>query len=79
VVEIADSARNHGITDDDIRHALQVPMREVWQGERLLLVIAADPTGRLLELVVLDAETDPCVIHADKLRAKFHRYLNPQR
>lgn len=74
MVEIADSARKHGITDQDILHAIQVPFREIQQGDRLL-IIGADRTGRLLEIVVLDPDDEPTVIHAMPLREKFYRYL----
>ena len=41
------------------------------------LVIGADESGRILEIVVLDddPDDDPIVIHAMPLRPKFHRYL----
>ena len=41
------------------------------------LVIGADRTGRLLEIVVLDddPEDEPIVIHAMLLRPKFYPYL----
>jgi hypothetical protein len=41
------------------------------------LVIGADRSGQLLELVVLDDDPDeePIVIHAMALRPKFHRDL----
>ena len=41
------------------------------------LVIGADRSGRLLEVVVLDDDPDeePIVIHAMPLRPKFHRFL----
>jgi hypothetical protein len=40
-----------------------------------MLVIGADSTGRLLEIVVLDPDDDPVVIHAMALRPKFYRFL----
>jgi hypothetical protein len=42
-----------------------------------VLVIGADRTGQLLEVVVLDDDVDdePIVIHAMPLRPKFHPYL----
>jgi hypothetical protein len=75
-VEIADSARKHGVADDDIRHALAHPVRVV-AGEGRDLFIGADRSGRLLEVVVLDDEPDeePVVIHAMPLRPKFHDHL----
>jgi hypothetical protein len=75
-VEIADSARKHGIRDEDIRHAIRHPLRVVPASGRDL-VIGADRSGQLLEVVVLDDDPDeePIVIHAMPLRPKFHRYL----
>lgn len=52
-VEITDSARKHGIQDEDIDHAVRNPIR-VLPGQDRDLVIGADRTGRLLEIVVLD-------------------------
>jgi hypothetical protein len=41
------------------------------------LIIGADRTGRLLEIVVLDAteHQPPCVIHAMELRRTFYTFL----
>jgi len=75
-VEVADSARRHGVGDEDIEHAVRNPLRVV-PGEGRDLIIGADRTGRLLEVVVLDDDPDeePIVIHAMPLRAKFQHYL----
>lgn len=75
-VEIADSARKHGVRDEDIDHAVRNPLRVV-SSEGRDLVIGADGSGRLLEVVILDDDPDeePVVIHAMPLRPKFHRYL----
>ena len=77
MVEIADSARKHGVLDEDMQHALRHPVRIV-PGDGRDLVIGADRSGRLLEVVILDddPEQEPIVIHAMPLRAKFHRYLD---
>lgn len=73
-MEIADSARKHGIADADILHALTLPIRDIFQGDNphRVLHIGADRTGRLLEIVVLD---ETLAIHAMPLRRKFYRYL----
>lgn len=69
-------AHKHGITDEQILAALEVPMREISQGSNRLLILAADHSSQILELVVLNPESDdPCVIHADKMRKKFQRHL----
>ena len=74
-VQIAESARRHGVADQDIRVAVTVPVRLVRQGVDRVLVIGADSAGRLLEIVVLDPDDDPVAIHAMPLRPKFYRYL----
>jgi hypothetical protein len=75
-VEIADSARKHGISDEAIGHAIRYPLRVIEQeydGDIRQLVIGADQTARLLEIVVLADEA--LIIHADVLRPKFYDYL----
>jgi hypothetical protein len=75
-VEIADSTRKHRINDKAMRHAVRNPLRVIEQeydGEIRQLVIGADQTARLLEVVVLADEA--LIIHADVLRPKFYDYL----
>jgi len=75
-MEVAESARKHGVSDEDIDHAVRNPLRMV-PSEGRDLVIGADRAGRLLEVVVLDDDPreEPVVIHAMPLRPKFHHYL----
>jgi hypothetical protein len=40
-----------------------------------VLVIGPDRVGALLEIVVLDPDTEPVIIHAMPLRSKFYRFL----
>jgi hypothetical protein len=76
LVEIADSARKHGVRDDDMAHALRNPLRVI-PGDGRDLFIGADRSGRLLEVVVLDDDpaVEPVVIHAMPLRPTFRQYL----
>jgi hypothetical protein len=77
VVEIADHARKHGISDEDILHAARNAFGRIPHdaGDQVFL-IGADTTGRLLQIIVIDPDSDhPAVIHANILQAKFHRYL----
>ncbi|BDZ59757.1 hypothetical protein GCM10025872_34140 [Barrientosiimonas endolithica] len=46
-----------------------------YEGEERLLVIGADRSGRLLELVLVPSSGPTRIIHADRLRAKFYDYL----
>jgi hypothetical protein len=76
MVEVACSARRHGISDEDMLHAARHAFVEVPTGQPdRIFLIGADTTGRFLEIVVVDPEDDPVIIHADVLRPKFYRYL----
>ena len=77
-MEIRASARKHGITDAQIRHALDHAMRLVeyeYEGEERLLVIGDDGHGTLLELVLVPVGDPARVIHADRLRPSLFDYL----
>lgn len=74
-MEIAGSARKHGVADEDIAHVVRQPLRAIDLGDRVLF-IGADQGGTLLEVVVLFPEhAEPAAIHAMPLRAKFYGYL----
>jgi len=75
-VEIADNARKHGVAASDMEHAVRNAIRVIDQGDRDLY-IGADRSGRLLEVVVLDDDGQPVVIHAMVLRRKFYDQLWP--
>jgi hypothetical protein len=76
-VEIAASARKHGVADDDIVHGWENAIRYVeyeYAGEDRLLVIGPTASGALLELVAVPVAPTR-IIHADNLRPKFYDYL----
>ena len=77
-MDIASSARKHGIGDSDINHAYENAMRFIdleYDGEARLLVLGADTNGRLLELILVPASQPNQIIHADVLRPKFYDFL----
>ena len=77
-MEIAASARKHGIADDDILHAWENAIRYVEYedaGEDRLLVIGPTRSGAVLELVAVPVVVPTRIIHADNLRPKFYDYL----
>ncbi|MEQ8440193.1 MAG: hypothetical protein RIB65_22090 [Ilumatobacter fluminis] len=77
-MEIRPSARKHGIDDTAIIHAWENALRYVeyeYDGEERLLVIGPDTSGNLLELVAVPADEPTRIVHADRLRAKFHDFL----
>jgi hypothetical protein len=73
-VEIADSARKHGIADSDTEHAVRNAIRVLDQGDRDFY-IGADRSWRLLEVIVLDDDGQPVAIHSMVLRRKFYDQL----
>lgn len=75
-MRIGDPARKHGVADADIWHAVRNAMRRVLLDDDLVMLIGPASDGALLEIGVLDIDgEDPVVIHAQPLRAKFHRFL----
>lgn len=78
-MEIRDSARKHGIADEDILHAWRNQLRYVlltYGEDEVLQYLAIGPArdGALLELVIPTDEPER-IIHADLLRPKFYKYL----
>jgi len=82
-VRIGAPAREHFIADADIEHAYRHAQREVPRAElsrrtpgNLTMLIGPARNGAHLEIGVLDIESDdPVIIHADKLRARFYKFL----
>ena len=77
-MEIHRSARRHGITDDDILHAIEhsLLVEDLGEDPDRWLVIGPDRAANLLEIVVLvTAEGDELIIHAMPLRAIYRKLL----
>jgi hypothetical protein len=69
---ILDSARKHGLSDDDILHAYRNPIR-VFEVDDLTMLIGPDHAARLLEIGVATAEGIEFIVHAMPARDKFLR------
>ncbi len=69
---ILDSARKHGVEDEDIMHAYRNPIRVFDLGD-LVMLIGADRNGRFLEIGVAEGEGVEFVIHVMPARSKFLR------
>jgi hypothetical protein len=69
-VEIHETARKHGVPDEDIRHAFEHVIGWVEIGDDPLRYLLAGPglAGNLLELVLLVSASAELVIHAMTLR-----------
>jgi hypothetical protein len=79
-VEVHGSARRHGITDDDIAHAVDHPRvvvdLEPEADPPKLLVIGPDRAGNLVEVILLSlAGNRTLAIHAMRLRRQYRALL----
>jgi hypothetical protein len=71
IVRVAESARKHGIADEDMLHALRNVIR-IAESDDFTMLIGPARDGRLLEVGVLGASgDDPVVIHAMPVRPGF--------
>ena len=81
MLEIRDSAHRHGISDSDIRHAVDNavaagPVEANVDQIDGVLYIGPDRTGRMLEVTTVDELADgEVVIHAMRRRKSYEREL----
>lgn len=76
-MEIHDSARRHGIADEDIVHAYEhaIGWARLGDDPPRYLLAGGDRAGNLLELVVIGVPDDLLVIHAMPLRKSTEQEL----
>ena len=74
---IGASAHRHGITDEDIRHALRnlIAVAED-QDDDVTLFLGPDRAVNLIEVAVLDSHDGPLIIHA--MPARSRRFQPPK-
>jgi hypothetical protein len=63
------SARQHGVSDDDMLHAYRNPTR-VFTIDDLTMLIGGDQTGRLLEIGIVTGDNVEFIVHAMLARPK---------
>ena len=77
---VRDSARKHGVADDDICHAIGQAMVVLTVGkgyEGRAMHLGPDTAGRLLEVVTVAGSVGAqVVIHAMRMRRKFLMYFD---
>jgi hypothetical protein len=75
-VEIYDSARKHGVSDEDMAHAIANALVVADDDEGKVLYLGPDPSGNLLEVVSVEREKgDEVVIHAMAMRRMYEGLL----
>lgn len=77
-VEIRPSARKHGISDDDIRHAIDNAIAAITRPEQpgFTMLIGPDAAACLLEVGVIETDDQDYVIHAMAARNKYLSMLD---
>jgi hypothetical protein len=80
-VEILPSARKHGISDDDIRHAITNAIAAIKHLEQndFTMLIGPDRSVGLIEVGVLETDDQDYVIHAMPARQKYLAMIEPDR
>ena len=80
-MEIAPSARKHGISDDDIRHAFENAVASIAITEQpdFTMLIGPGLSAQLLEVGVVADDDNDYVIHAMPARPKYLRMIRPNR
>jgi len=75
-MRIGEPARKHGVSEEDMRHAVRNALRRIDLDEDLTMLIGPATDGSLLEIGVLDLDgEDPVVIHSMELSRKFYGFL----
>lgn len=72
-MEIRPSARKHGISDDDIRHAIDHAIAAITRPEQPEFTMLIGPTtdAQLLEVGIVATDDQDYVIHAMPARARY--------
>jgi hypothetical protein len=72
---VAESARKHGVSDEDILHAYAYanPIRGFDLDEGFTMVIGANLAAIIYEIGVVDAVSAAVIVHAMRAREKFLR------
>ena len=78
-MEIRPSARKHGISDDDIRHAINHAIAAITRPEQPEFTMLIGPTAiaELLEIGVIETDDQDYVIHAMPARDKYLSMIDP--
>lgn len=70
---IVNSARKHGIPDDDMLHAFDHPVPSWELDDGLTMLIGPARDAQLLEVGAVVGDAGPVIVHAKKARPRFLR------
>lgn len=72
-MQIASSARRHGVSDDDIEHAYRNHVAGFVVDDDMTMLVGPATDGTLLEIGVARRDDVSCIVHAMPARLKFLR------
>lgn len=70
---IAESARKHGVSDEDMLQAYANPFLVFELDEGFTMLIGANQAAIIFEVSVVDGAETPVIVHAMRAREKFLR------
>lgn len=70
---IAESARKHGVSDEDMLQAYANPFLVFELDEGFTMLIGANQAAIIFEVGVVDGAETPVIVHAMRAREKFLR------
>jgi hypothetical protein len=81
VLEIRPSALKHGISDDDVRHAINTAIAPIPQPDQpdFTMLIGPERSTGLIEIGVIETDDQDYVIHAMPARQMYLAMIDPQR
>ena len=70
---IAESARKHGVSDEDMLHAYAHPVRVFELDEGFTMIVGANQAAIFYEVGFVDGMLAPVIVHAMRARSKYLR------
>ncbi len=70
---IAESARKHGVSDEDMLHAYANPIRVFELDDGLTMIIGGNLAAIIYEIGVVEGTTASVIVHAMRARDKYLR------
>ncbi|MBA3418624.1 MAG: hypothetical protein H0U09_08000 [Geodermatophilaceae bacterium] len=71
---IAESARKHGVSDEDMLHAYANPIRVFELDDGLTMIIGGNLAAIIYEIGVVEGTTASVIVHAMRARDKYLRW-----
>jgi len=67
------SARRHGVDDEDMLHAFNLPIRYEDLDHGFVMIVGPARSARLIEVGFIDTDHGPVIVHAMSARRKYLR------